>query len=144
MLFVQCNTPYHILQYCNIMMLLYHLSKLPSQHDISTSISDHPRHISRLDPLLFSPLYSILIDCCVGCTPIPPQCLSVPPITTCLLYHPKNATFMMVVYPVMILPSIRISVVIIPSEIVYMIVIYAIVGGGLLILSNDGIIIIVL
>ena len=44
----------------------------------------------------------------------------------------------------MILPSIRISVVILPSEIVYMIVIYAIVGGGRQILSNDGIIIIVL
>jgi len=46
---------------------------------------------------------------------------------------------MMVVYPGMILPSICISVVILPSDIVYMIVVYAIVGGGLLILSNDGI-----
>jgi len=51
---------------------------------------------------------------------------------------------MMVVYPGMILPSIPISVVILPSDIVYMIVVYAFVGGGLLILSNDGIIIIVM
>ena len=58
--------------------------------------------------------------------------------------QPLIATLMMVVYPGMILPSIRISVVILPSDIVYMIVVYAIVGGGLLILSDDGIIIIVL
>jgi len=51
---------------------------------------------------------------------------------------------MMVVYPGMILLSIRISVVILPSDIVYMIVVYAIVGGGLLILSINGIIIIAL
>jgi len=143
-LFVQCNTPYHILQYRNIMMLLYLLSKLPSQHDISTPISEHLRHIFRLDPLLFSPLYSILVDCCVGCTPIPPQCLSVLPFLHASSTTQKIATLMMVVYPGMILPSICISVVILPSEIDYMIVIYAIVGGGLLILSNDGIIIIVL
>jgi len=54
------------------------------------------------------------------------------------------ATLMMVVYPGMILPSICISVVILPSDIVYMIVVYAIVGGGLLILSTNVIIIIAL
>ena len=51
---------------------------------------------------------------------------------------------MMVVYPGMLLPPFCISVVILPSDIVYMIVIYAIVGGGLLILTCDGIIIIVM
>ena len=51
---------------------------------------------------------------------------------------------MMVVYPGMILPPICISVVISPSEIIYMIVVYTFVGGGLLILSIDGIIIIAL
>ena len=76
-------------------MLLYHHSKSPSQHDISTSISDHLRHISRLDPLLFSPLYSILIDCCVGCTPIPPQYLPVPPFPTCILL-PHEKTHLMI------------------------------------------------
>ena len=56
----------------------------------------------------------------------------------------KLTTMMMDVYPGMILPSIRISVVILPSDTVYMLVVYAFVGGGLLILSNDGIIIIIL
>ena len=51
---------------------------------------------------------------------------------------------MMVVYPGMILPPICISVVISPSENIYMIVVYEFVGGGLLILSNDGIIIVVM
>ena len=126
------------------MMLLYNLSKSFLTHDISTPISDHLRHISRLDPLLFSPLYSILIDCCVGCTPIPPQCLSGPPFPPYILHHLKIATLMLVVYPGMILPQICISVVISPSETIYMIVVYAFVGGGLLILSNDGIIIILM
>ena len=73
--------------------LLYHHSKSPSQHDISTSISDHLRHISRLDPLLFSPLYSILIDCCVGCTPIPSQYFPGPSFPTFILLPPKNHYF---------------------------------------------------
>jgi len=126
------------------MMLLYHFSNLPSQHDISTSISVHLRHISRLDPLLFSPLYSILIDCCVGCTPIHLSTCQGLPFLHASSSPQKIATLMMVVYPGILSPPFCISVVILPSEIVYMIVIYEIVGGGLLILTCDGIIIIVL
>ena len=51
---------------------------------------------------------------------------------------------MMVVYPGLLSPPYHISVVILPSDVVYMTVVYAIVGGGLLILSIDGIIIIAL
>ena len=64
-----------------------------SQHYISTSISDHLRHISLQDQPLFSPLYSILIDCCVGCTPIPPQYFLGPSFPTFILLPPKNHYF---------------------------------------------------
>ena len=47
---------------------------------------------------------------------------------------------MMVVYPGMLLPPIRISVVILLLYVVYMIAVYAFVGGGVMILTSDGII----
>ena len=47
---------------------------------------------------------------------------------------------MMVVYSGMLLPPIRISVVILLLHVVYMIVVYTFVGGGVMILTSDGII----
>ena len=94
--------------------------------------------------MFLSPLYSIDVDCCVGCIPTSFGKYQDVVILDASSTTPKIATLMMVVYPGMILPSICISVVILPSEIVYMIVFYAIVGGGLLILSNDGLIIILM
>ena len=94
--------------------------------------------------MFLSPLYSIDVDCCVGCIPTSSRKYQDVDILDASSTTPKIATLMMVVYPGMILPPFCISVVILPSEIFYMIVVYAFVGGGLLILSNDGIIIIVL
>ena len=53
---------------------------------------------------------------------------------------PKIAPLMMAVYSGMLLPPIRISVVILLLHVVYMIVVYAFVGGGVMILTSDGII----
>jgi len=119
--------------------LLCQLSRSPSQHDISTSISDHLRHMS---PLLFSP-FSILIDCCVGCTPISPQYLSEPPFPTAssTTYIITSSDGCCILHDTAVNSYIS---VITPLEIIYVIVVYAFVGGGLLILSSNGIIIIVL
>ena len=48
----------------------------------------------------------------------------------------KIAPLMMAVYPGMLLPPIRISVVILLLHVVYMIVVYTFVGGGVMILTS--------
>ena len=94
--------------------------------------------------MFLSPLYSIDVDCCVGCIPTSSRKYQDVDILDASSTTPKIATLMMVVYPGILSSPFCISVVVLPSDIVYMIVIYATVGGGLLILSSDGIIIIVL
>ena len=94
--------------------------------------------------MFLSPLYSIDVDCCVGCIPTSSRKYQDVDILDSSSTTPKIAPLMMVVYPGMLLPPIRISVVILLLHIVYMIVVYAFVGGGVMILNSDGIIIIVL
>ena len=94
--------------------------------------------------MFLSPLYSIDVGCCVGCISPSSRKYQDVDILDASSTTPKITTLMMFVYPGMLLPPIRISVVILLPHVVYMIVVYGIVGGGLLILSNDGIIIIVL
>ena len=107
--------------------------------------SDHLRHISLQDQPLFSPLYSILIDCCVGCTPIPPQYLAGPPFPTYILHPPKNHLFCMVVASWHIIAAILyISSNTTIRDCLYDSCLCTIVRGELLILSNNGIIIIVM
>ena len=94
--------------------------------------------------MFLSPLYSIDVDCCVGCIPTSSRKYQDVDILDASSTTPKIATLMIVVYPGMLLPPIRISVVILLSHVVYMIVVYAFVGGGVMILTFDDIIIVVL
>ena len=94
--------------------------------------------------MFLSPLYSIDVDCCVGCIPTTSRKYQDVDILQASSTTPKIATLMMVVYPGMLLPPIRISVVILLPHNVYVIVVYAFVGGGVMILTFDDIIIIVL
>ena len=94
--------------------------------------------------MFLSPLYSIDVDCCVGCIPTSSRKYQDVDILDASSTTPKITTLMMFVYPGMLLPPIRISVAILLLHVVYMIVIYAFVGGGVMILTFDDIIIIVL
>ena len=94
--------------------------------------------------MFLSPLYSIDVDCCVGCIPTSSRKYQDVDILDASSTTPKITTLMMFVYPGMLLPPIRISVVILLPHVVYMIVVYAFVGGGVIILTFDDTIIIVL
>ena len=89
--------------------------------------------------MFLSPLYSIDVDCCVDCIPTTSRKYQDVDILQASSTTPKIATLMMVVYPGMLLQPIRISVVILLLHVVYMIVVYACVGGGVMILTSDGI-----
>ena len=90
--------------------------------------------------MFLSPLYSIDVDCCVGCISTSFRKYQDVDILDASSTTPKIATLMMVVYSGMLLPPIRISVVILLLHVVYMIVVYTFVGGGVMILTSDGII----